>query len=131
MACKSSAVLSRREALCGGLLACFGAGYLRRSRAADTPSAAPLITKTVPSSAEKIPAIGLGTDSFRASESDAIRDEIKRMHELGGSLIDTPAAYRDSEALIGDALAALGIRDRVFIATKLTADGFFGGGGGA
>jgi aryl-alcohol dehydrogenase-like predicted oxidoreductase len=113
------------------MLACFGAGYLRLSQAADSPRATPLITKTVPSSGEKIPAIGLGTDSFRASESDAIRDEIKRMNELGGSVIDTAAAYGDSEALIGDALAALGIRDRMFLATKLTADGFFSGGGEA
>ena len=131
MACKRPAVLSRREALCGGLLACFGAGYLRLSQAADSPSATALITKTVPSSGEKIPAIGLGTDSFRASESDSIRAELKRMNELGGSVIDTAAAYGDSEALIGDALAGLGIRDRMFIATKLTADGFFGGGGEA
>jgi aryl-alcohol dehydrogenase-like predicted oxidoreductase len=116
--------------LCGGLLTCFGAGYLRLSHAADSPGATPLITRTIPSSGEKIPAIGLGTDSFRASESDAIRDEIKRMNELGGSVIDTAAAYGDSEALIGDALAALGIRDRMFLATKLTADGFFSGGGG-
>jgi aryl-alcohol dehydrogenase-like predicted oxidoreductase len=130
MTCKRSAVLSRREALCGGLLACLGAGYLRLSQAADSPSATALITKTVPSSGEKIPAIGLGTDSFLTSESDAIRDEIKRMHELGGSVIDTAAAYGDSEALIGDALAALGIRDRMFLATKLTADGFFSSGGG-
>jgi aryl-alcohol dehydrogenase-like predicted oxidoreductase len=130
MAYKGSAVLSRREAVCGGLLACFGAGYLQLSRAADSPGAGPLITKTVPSSGEKIPAIGLGTDSFQTSESDAIRDEIKRMNELGGSVIDTAAAYGDSETLIGDALAALGIRDRMFIATKLTADGFFSAGGG-
>jgi diketogulonate reductase-like aldo/keto reductase len=27
------------------------------------------------------------------------------MHELGGIVIDTAAAYGDSEALIGDALA--------------------------
>jgi aryl-alcohol dehydrogenase-like predicted oxidoreductase len=130
MTSKKSAVLSRREALCGGLFACYGGGYLRLSRATDSPSVTPLITKLVPSSGEKIPAIGLGTDSFRTSERDAIRDEIKRMHELGGSLIDTAAAYGDSEALIGDALAALGIRDRMFLATKLTADGFFSGGDG-
>jgi aryl-alcohol dehydrogenase-like predicted oxidoreductase len=123
--------VSRREALCGGLLACFGAGCLQHSQAADSPDATALITRTVPSSAEKLPAIGLGTDSFRASESDSIRAELKRMNELGGSVIDTAAAYGDSEALIGDALAGLGIRDRMFIATKLTADGFFGGGGEA
>jgi aryl-alcohol dehydrogenase-like predicted oxidoreductase len=90
-----------------------------------------LITKAIPSSGEKIPAIGLGTDAFRDSERDAIRDEIKRMTELGGSLIDTAAAYGDSEALIGDSLASLGVRGRIFIATKLTAGGgLFGGGAG-
>jgi aryl-alcohol dehydrogenase-like predicted oxidoreductase len=47
------------------------------------------------------------------------------MHELGASVIDTAAAYGDSEALIGDALAALGLREQMFLATKLTADGFF------
>jgi aryl-alcohol dehydrogenase-like predicted oxidoreductase len=127
---RTPAILSRREAVCGALVACFGAGYLRQSQAADSPGVKPLITKTVPSSGEKIPAIGLGTDSFRASESDAIRDEIKRMSELGGSVVDTAAAYGDSEALIGDALGTLGIRNRMFLATKLTADGFFGGAGG-
>jgi aryl-alcohol dehydrogenase-like predicted oxidoreductase len=127
---KKSTFLSRREALCAGLSACLGAGYLRLSEAGDFPSAKPLITKTIPSSGEKIPAIGLGTDSFMASESDAIRDEIKRMNELGGSVIDTAAAYGDSEALIGDALGALRIRERMFLATKLTAGGLFGGEGG-
>ena len=131
MASRLLSAVSRREALCGGLLACFGAGCLQHSQAADLPDATALITRTVPSSAEKLPAIGLGTDSFRASESDSIRAELKRMNELGGSVIDTAAAYGDSEALIGDALAGLGIRDRMFIATKLTADGFFGGGGEA
>jgi aryl-alcohol dehydrogenase-like predicted oxidoreductase len=131
MASRLHSAVSRREALCGGLLACFGAGCLQHSQAADSPDATALITRTVPSSAEKLPAIGLGTDSFRASESDSIRAELKRMNELGGSVIDTAAAYGDSEALIGDALAGLGIRDRMFIATKLTADGFFGGGGEA
>ena len=122
--------MSRREALCGGLLACVGAGFWRGSRAGEPPGALPLISNTIPSSGERIPAIGLGTDSFRASEADAIRDEIKRMHELGASVIDTAAAYGDSEALIGDALAALGTRDQMFLATKLTADRFFSGGGG-
>jgi len=41
------------------------------------------------------------------------------MSELGASVIDTAAAYGDSEALIGEALESLGIRDKMFIATKL------------
>jgi aryl-alcohol dehydrogenase-like predicted oxidoreductase len=46
------------------------------------------------------------------------------MSELGGTVIDTAASYGDSEALIGDALAQLGTRERMFIATKLVAGGF-------
>jgi aryl-alcohol dehydrogenase-like predicted oxidoreductase len=130
MALNKLAAISRRRALCGGILASLGASWLRSSHAAESSSTTALITKIIPSSGEKIPAIGLGTDSFEAAESDAIRDEIKRMKELGGSVIDTAAAYGDSEALIGNALAASGIRDQMFLATKFTAEGFFGSGGG-
>jgi aryl-alcohol dehydrogenase-like predicted oxidoreductase len=122
--------VSRREAVCGGLAACLGVSYIRVAPGGEPASALPLITRAIPSSGEKLPAIGLGSDSFRASASDAIRAEIGRMSELGGSVIDTAAAYGDSEVLIGDALAALGIRGRIFLATKLTADGFFSSGGG-
>jgi aryl-alcohol dehydrogenase-like predicted oxidoreductase len=80
----------------------------------------PPITKAIPSTGEKLPVIGLGTDQFRDSEREAIRAEIQRMQQMGGTVIDTAAAYGDSEALIGDSLAALGIRDHMFLATKLT-----------
>jgi aryl-alcohol dehydrogenase-like predicted oxidoreductase len=82
----------------------------------------PLILKAIPSTGEKLPAIGLGTDKFRSSEREAIRAEIQRMQQLGGTVIDTAAAYGDSEALIGEALAGLNSRNRMFIATKLTAN---------
>ena len=115
---------SRRHVLCSGLAA--GASLaLRAPSWAATGSVAeslPLITKIIPSSGEKLPAIGLGTDQFRRSESDAIRAEIQRMQQMGGTVIDTAAAYGDSEAVIGDALAKLGNRDRMFLATKLTVD---------
>jgi aryl-alcohol dehydrogenase-like predicted oxidoreductase len=45
------------------------------------------------------------------------------MHELAGSVIDTAAMYGDSEAVIGKALAELGIRKQMFIATKFYAEG--------
>src|ERR1039457_5295294 len=125
---------SRREAI--GAAVCAALGLARSASAFSPPAPLPLITKAIPSSGERIPAIGLGSDAFRASERDAIRDEIKRMNQLGGTLIDTAAAYGDSEALIGDALASLGQRERMFIASKLTAagglfgSGLFGSGGG-
>jgi aryl-alcohol dehydrogenase-like predicted oxidoreductase len=120
---------SRRQLLQSSL-ATGAALALRRTAWADTGSLAPLVTKAIPSTGERLPVVGLGTDKFRASSRDAIQAEIKRMRELGGTVIDTAAAYGDSEALIGDALAALGIREGMFIATKLTAGGFLGGSNG-
>jgi aryl-alcohol dehydrogenase-like predicted oxidoreductase len=111
---------TRRDLLRSGVAA--GATLLlrARARAADAAAELPLITKAIPSTGEKLPAVGLGTDQFRGSERDAIQAEIQRMQQMGGTVIDTAAAYGDSESLIGDALAALGIRDRMFLATKLS-----------
>jgi aryl-alcohol dehydrogenase-like predicted oxidoreductase len=112
--------LSRRDAL-HGALAIGAAALLSTPALGASGSTLPLITKAIPSTGEKLPAIGLGTDKFELDERDAILAEIKRMQELGGTVIDTAAAYGDSETLIGEALA--GSRDRMFIATKLTASG--------
>ena len=125
--------VSRREVLRVGLTTTVGLTLAPPSWAADA-SALPLITKSIPSTGEKLPAVGLGTDKFRESERDAVRAEIQRMQQMGGSVIDTAAAYGDSEQLIGDALAGLNIRNDMFLATKLTSSGagFFGSGvGGA
>jgi aryl-alcohol dehydrogenase-like predicted oxidoreductase len=121
--------LSRRDALCGALAAGAGAWLSSPALAASAP-ALPLITKAIPSSGEKLPAIGLGTDKFSRDEREPILAQIQRMQQLGGLVIDTAAAYGDSEELIGEALA--GSRDRMFVATKLTASGggFRGGGVG-
>ena len=121
--------LSRRDALCGTLAVSAGAWLARPVLAASGP-ALPLITKVIPSSGEKLPAIGLGTDKFELDEREPILAEIQRMQQLGGTVIDTAAAFGDSETLIGEALA--GSRERMFIATKLTASGggFRGGGVG-
>lgn len=107
---------SRRDVLRSGL-GVAAALALPRSRAANE---LPLITRAIPSTGEKLPVVGLGTDQFRVGESPAIQAEIQRMLELGGTVIDTAAAYGDSEEIIGAALAALGSRDKVFVATKLT-----------
>ncbi len=112
--------LSRRTAVCGALA--MGAHTLlsRPVRAAAGP-ALPLITKTIPSSGEKLPAIGLGTDKFGLSDREAIIAEIQQMQQLGGTVIDTAAAYGDAESLVGEALAAS--HGRMFIATKLSLSG--------
>lgn len=126
--------LSRRDAMRAGLLACAGAAMSRVAGAAPLEASAantPVITKPIPSTGERLPVIGLGTDSFGESDLPAVRAVIERMHELGGKVIDTAASYGDSEELIGKALASSGLRRSIFLATKLTdGGGFFGGLGG-
>ena len=117
---------SRRAFLKTGAAAGLGTMFGHWSRAGEPASPLPLITKPIPSSGERLPVIGIGTDSFRSEAKDEIRAELERMGQLGATVIDTAAAYGDSEALIGEALAALGSRARMFIATKLVASG--GGG---
>lgn len=109
---------SRRDVLRSGVAA--GLTLALRAGSAGASDAEPVIMKAIPSTGEKVPAVGLGTDQFRESERAAIQAEMQRMHQMGGTVIDTAAAYGDSEALIGDALAALGIRGRMFLATKLS-----------
>jgi aryl-alcohol dehydrogenase-like predicted oxidoreductase len=119
--------LTRRGALLSGLGASAGALLGGRATGAGPPTA--MITKAIPATGEKLPVIGLGTDKFRDADQDAITAEIRRMQQLGGTVIDTAAAYGDSEAMIGQALGT-GLRDHLFLATKLTASGsgYFGRG---
>ena len=37
----------------------------------------------------------------------------------GGRLIDTASVYGDAETVLGDVIAAAGLREKLFIATKL------------
>ena len=121
-----SGSISRRQFLEAGGIAGLSTLLPRVPAAAEPPaSSLPLIMKAIPASGEKLPAIGLGTDAFNEDARDDIRAEIKRMSELGGTVIDTSDDYGDSEAIIGEALASLGLRERMFIATKIS------GGGGA
>jgi len=125
--------LSRRGLLRTGLglgTAAAGLGALwasgtepARAAAVEATHRLPLITKPIPTSGERLPAIGLGTDKFADSERAAITAEIARMQQLGGTVIDTSADYGESEALVGDTLGSLGLRERMFVATKLTIHG--------
>ncbi len=116
--------LTRRHLLQAGALAGAGLALGKTLLAADT-SALPLITKAIPSTGEKIPVMGVGTNQFRESNHADVKAVIKRMYELGGTLIDTAPSYTggESEGVIGRALEELGIRDKMFISTKFNAAG--------
>jgi aryl-alcohol dehydrogenase-like predicted oxidoreductase len=88
------------------------------------PPAAPLMTKAVPSTGERLAAVGVGTNNYSpttAEERAARREVLEGLTAAGASVIDTAPAYRQSEEVIGELLADIGNRKQAFIATKVTA----------
>ena len=84
-------------------------------------AALPLITKAIPSSGEKLPVIGLGTNAYSVEAADEIaarREVLQHFPQLGAKVIDTARGYGESEVVIGNLLAELGNRDKIFLATK-------------
>jgi aryl-alcohol dehydrogenase-like predicted oxidoreductase len=127
MPLQGDSTLSRRKLIQAGALAGLTATMLRPLRAADAHGL--LITKPIASTGQKLPVMGIGTNQFGRTPYEDLRSILKRMHELGGTVIDTAAAYGDSEVQIGKALAELGLTQKMFIATKLSAPGGSGPGG--
>jgi diketogulonate reductase-like aldo/keto reductase len=86
------------------------------------------ITRPIPSSGERIPAIGMGTwQTFDAGRSSSTRarlfDVLKTFFARGGRLIDSSPMYGTSELVVGDLLAQLNPRPALFAATKVWTPG--------
>jgi aryl-alcohol dehydrogenase-like predicted oxidoreductase len=83
---------------------------------------APLVMKVIPKTGEEIAPIGIGTNRYGVGTSDEERAPLRATLELfaaqGGRIIDTAAVYGTAEAVIGDLVRELGIRDSLFLATK-------------
>jgi aryl-alcohol dehydrogenase-like predicted oxidoreductase len=98
------------------------AALLARPALAQT-NEAPLITRAIPSTGERVPAVGLGTayvfDRGDEQTRRAAAQVIRTLVDSGGRVIDTASSYGDAESVLGDVIAAPGLRDKVFIATKL------------
>jgi len=110
-------ITRRRFAALAGAAALAGP-----ARAQDSAS---LITRAIPSSGERLPAVGLGTAEVFESDDAATRASavaiLDTLATNGGRLIDTASTYGDAESVIGAAVASAGTRDKFFIATKLEA----------
>jgi aryl-alcohol dehydrogenase-like predicted oxidoreductase len=112
---------SRRRVLQAGVAAGVGVLAARASLSA-TADSLPLIRKLIPSSQEMVPAVGLGTNNFDVGEPADIaarKEVLQGMPGLGGSVVDTAPLYGRSETVIGNIVAELGNRDRLFFATKV------------
>jgi len=119
MSASDGSTVSRRVILRSGVLATVGLTVGRVALGQD--KSLPLITKAIPSSKERLPVVGIGTNAFGVSdpaEVAARRDVLKRLPELGGSVVDTAQAYGTSESVIGAQVAEIGNRSKLFLATK-------------
>ncbi|HZR05634.1 MAG TPA: aldo/keto reductase [Candidatus Udaeobacter sp.] len=88
---------------------------------AESPA---MLARTIPSSGEKLPVIGLGT--WQAFDVDLKPDSRRQLGDvlsvfvkLGGRVIDTSPMYGRAEDVIGKLTTELGIRDQLFLATKV------------
>jgi diketogulonate reductase-like aldo/keto reductase len=117
--------MTRREVakLIGGTTA----GLLlavRTSPAQAKNESSTMLMRAIPSSGEKLPVIGLGT--WQKFDVDLTPETRKPLEEvlslfvkLGGRVIDSSPMYGRAEEVIGELTSALGIREKLFLATKV------------
>ena len=102
----------RREVIKAGLATLAGTQVLsawaaQKEKDKDKPKpppSAPLMTKAVPSTGERLAAVGVGTNNYRPTtpeERAARREVLAGLTAAGASVIDTAPAYRQSEEVIG------------------------------
>jgi aryl-alcohol dehydrogenase-like predicted oxidoreductase len=108
-------------------LLAFGAGAalvpFANVPAAAAAAEAPVATRPIPHGGEPLPIVGIGTAVIFDFDNDPQkyaerRQVLQNLVAGGGKLIDTAHAYGRAEDRLGDLIADLGIRDRLFIATK-------------
>ncbi len=82
------------------------------------------ITRAIPSTGERLPAVGLGGANTysrvaRAEDFDTIGGVLQALVGGGGTVLDTAAGYGASEEVSGRVAQELRIADRIFWATKV------------
>src|SRR5438132_5108240 len=81
-------------------------------------------TRTMPSSGEKLTVIGLGTWNvfdvdLNPSNEKQLGDALSLFVKLNGSVIDSSPMYGRAEEVVGTLASKLGLRDKLFLATKV------------
>jgi len=93
-----------------------------------SPAASGSFARRIPKTGEAIPAVGLGTWQVFDVGSDPkekaqARESLKVFVELGGRVIDSSPMYGSSESVAGELAAALGVKAKLFVATKVWTSG--------
>ena len=87
-----------------------------------------MLTRTIPSSGESLPIIGLGTwQVFDAGNDQAARmplkEVLKSFFAAGGRVLDSSPMYGTSESVVGDLCSELNVCEPLFVATKVWTSG--------
>jgi diketogulonate reductase-like aldo/keto reductase len=84
-----------------------------------------MTTKPIPSTGQALPVIGLGTwQTFDVGSDAAARARLREtLALLNGNLVDSSPMYGSSETVAGDLIAERGMRDKLFVATKVWTTG--------
>lgn len=114
--------MNRREActLMAGAAIAAGPGAGLAVAAQDVP----MSTRKIPSSGEVLPVIGMGSSNTfdvgpSAAERAPLRDVLRALAAAGGRVIDTSPMYGPAETVLGDLIAELGLRPKLWVATKV------------
>jgi diketogulonate reductase-like aldo/keto reductase len=111
--------ISRRD-----LLLALGAGALALGGVTMTSS----LRRAIPRTGESLPVIGLGTwQTFDAGKDESARapllDVLREFARFGGRVVDSSPMYGQSETVVGDLTADLGLHKQLFLATKVWTSG--------
>lgn len=122
--------MTRREWLAWSLGAAAVTAGWRAPAFAGAAADAPHMT-VIPSTGEKLPCVGIGAVDYRGDPSSAamgvLRDTLQAFHRLGGRVLDTSPNYGNSEEVLGQLLTSMGIRDDMWIASKVDREDEAGG----
>lgn len=83
------------------------------------------MSKKIPSTGEALPVIGVGTwQTFDVGADPAARAPLREVLKLlNRNMVDSSPMYGSSESVAGDLIVELGLRDKLFIATKVWTSG--------
>jgi diketogulonate reductase-like aldo/keto reductase len=87
-----------------------------------------VLERRIPKTGESVPAVGLGTWQVfdvagDAAEMAQARDTLKAFVGLGGRVVDSSPMYGSSESVTGQLASELGVRAKLFVATKVWTSG--------
>lgn len=120
-----------RRAVAAGLGLLPLSGLLAEQAPARAETAG-LIKRPIPSSGETLPVIGIGTSRRYEVEPTPekivpLREAVQRFVALGGTVIDTAPSYGTAEDVLGLILGQDGLREKVFLCSKVGTPGREGG----